>query len=253
MKHQASVYAMKKSEQQRLLMELNEKTAKEKFGKFTPKNAQRKRKVNSQIDRNLRKSERIARVKTLVRKFQKSAQNVADQQKAEGADKSRGAQVEFEKFHIPKYVPKLDSFEEITSTSAIKPSEIISRSQSRISAGIASDDESEDWSSDEENRHMLEEVAEAELDHIKNSTTTGGSLSTEGEDLADGDEEDTLGEKSLVLPEKYSMMERLINKEVGDQVITQLTMRMGGDAINVVVYWLAKEEALKINAFCFAG
>lgn len=54
-------------------------------------------------------------------------------------------------------------------------------------------------------------------------------------------------------PEKYSMIERIISKDIEDQVITQLTLRMGGEPINVVVYWLAKEECLRINAFCFQG
>lgn len=253
-RHQASVYHMKKSEQERIVAELMKKPPGEKLPQFTPKAVGRKRKVNSQIDRNLRKSERMQRVKTLVRKFQASAEHISQQQGREGDKQSlerpRGAVVEKpERFHIPRYVPKLDSFEELES---VKPSEILHRSRSKMSA--ADSESSDDSDSEEEARLLLEEVAEAELDHI-----TRGIREEDEEEVEEGREvlprgglRSAVGANNID-QEKYSMMERLIEKEVGDQVITQLTLKMGGDAINVVVYWQAKEEALKINAFCFAG
>ena len=252
-RHQQSVYAMKKSEQKRIVEELAKQANADKLQQFTPKAPNRKRKVNSQIDRNLRKSERMQRVNSLVRKFQASAQIVADQQQEEQrlpplgkSDGPRGAVVEYERFHIPKYVPKLDSFEEVSSSNTVKPSQMLSsRNFDKTPSDSDDSDSDTSMSSEEDARQMLGEVAEAELQHINRTSITGAVLPPK--------EETSSRPEYLSIPEKYSMMERLVNKEVSDQVITQLTLRMGGDAINVVVYWLAREESLRINAFCFAG
>jgi hypothetical protein len=252
-RHQASVYQMKKSEQDRIVAELMNKPPKgeKNMAQFTPKMVARKRKVNSQIDRNLRKTERMQRVKTLVRKFQASAESISkslDETDKSSLERPRGAVVEpKERFHIPRFVPKLDSFEELAS---VRPSEIMHRSRSKVSNA---DTDSSDEYSDEDTLQLLGEVANAELDHITNTSLTGARLKEEGEEDDVNEEESGGGGVGGMELEKYSMMERLIAKEVGDQVITQLTLRMGGDAINVVVYWQPKEESLKINAFCFAG
>ena len=235
-----------------MVEELTKQSNADKPSHLTPKAPNRKRKVNSQIDRNLRKSERMQRVNSLVRKFQASAQIVSDQQQEEQRlpplgkpDGPRGAVVEYERFHIPKYVPKLDSFEEVSSSNTVKPSQMLSSTNHDKTSSDGDDSDSDSSMSSEGGlRHMLGEVADAGLQHITGTSVTGAALPPEEEAKDDPE--------APFLPEKYSMMERLVNKEVSDQVITQLTLRMGGDAINVVVYWLAREESLRINAYCFA-
>lgn len=52
---------------------------------------------------------------------------------------------------------------------------------------------------------------------------------------------------------KFAKLRDLVNKDVEDQVITQITVRWSGEVFNVIVYWQANDEKLKINAFCFHG
>ncbi len=57
--------------------------------------------------------------------------------------------------------------------------------------------------------------------------------------------------RNLSNNKKYSKLKDLIEKEVLDQVLTQLTVRWQGEVLNIVVYYQAREDRLKINVFCF--
>lgn len=174
--------------------------------------------MNSEAERFARKTERKQRIQTLVKKFQVNAQQNADK---------RGAVVVKEKFHIPSFIPKFDPNDKFL---ILKPSQMFENS---INSSLDSDsslikEEDDDDLFDEMSSHSI-----SERDSKQNSFI--------------------LPPIDNLQPQKYSMLERIINKEAEDQVITQLTLRMGGEPVNVVVYWSPKEECLRLNAFCFQG
>lgn len=136
-----------------------------------------------------------------------------------------------EKFSIPSFVPKFDPSD---NSMILKPSQMFENSIS--SSGLDSDSSI---------------IKEEDEDDIFEEMSTPSNVTERGP--AGGDSLILPPIESVLLPQKYSMLERIINKDAEDQVITQLTLRMGGEPINVVVYWLPKEECLRLNAFCFQG
>jgi len=237
-RHQASVYSMNPDMQNKLDLSLGG-AGKSGGVQFAPVTSTRGRnRQTSENDRLARKTERKRRMQTLVRKFQISAQNAAEK---------RGAMVVNEKYRIPKFVPKFDTTE---SPRILKPSDIIKSSSNICDSSDDSDSNrsvhntSSDDDDDFETRKMITEVAQ------ETSTKHGSADSL---NLRSNSIEDIRSHISDSLPEKYSMLERMINKDIDDQVISQLTLRMGGEPINLVVYWLPREECIKINAFCFQG
>lgn len=52
---------------------------------------------------------------------------------------------------------------------------------------------------------------------------------------------------------KHTRLKDLVDKEFADQVITQLTLKMVGEVMNLIVYWQPKDERLKINALLYSG
>jgi hypothetical protein len=204
---------------------------------FTPKSNRRKPKLlNSEAERFVRRTERKQRIQTLVKKFQINAQHNAEKRGAV-------AVVVKEKFSIPSFIPKLDSTQLPSDMKILKPSQMFENSI---------DGSSVDSSSSSSMMMMLKEEGEGEEEDDlfeEMSVTERGGARGEGGGGAGG----LPPIESVFLPQKYSMLERIINKEAEDQVITQLTLRMGGEPINVVVYWLPKEECLRLNAFCFQG
>jgi hypothetical protein len=220
--------------------------------------------VNSEAERFVRRTERKERIQTLVKKFQSNAQQNADK---------RGAVVVKERFKIPSFVPKFDSNEEKKRSQLIlKPSQMFLEN-SVSSSGLDSTESSlllREEDEEEEEGDLFEMSTRSSVSDRGGGTGGvgrgtgrntvagarggggGGGVGGGGEALVLPPIDSALG-LAAAYPQKYSMLERIINKEAEDQVITQLTLRMGGEPINVVVYWLPKEECLRLNAFCFQG
>jgi hypothetical protein len=191
------------------------------------------RKVTSESERNHRKTERRERLQTLARKFQTEAMKNPEK---------RSAVLVKEKFRIPSYVPK--GAVGADGAAILKPSEMLgpSLAEGSLVSRLSDSDHEDDADGDEDE--------EGDLFDPSNST-----LLNENSMSSSSDPRSTLLTPPLPLNqiERYAMYNRMIEKEVEDQVITQLTLRMGGEPINVVVYWNPRDENLKVNAFCFQG
>jgi len=49
----------------------------------------------------------------------------------------------------------------------------------------------------------------------------------------------------------YADLLEKVDKELSDQIVTQLTLKMGPESVSVVVYWQPFDDRLKIKVFCF--
>ena len=49
----------------------------------------------------------------------------------------------------------------------------------------------------------------------------------------------------------YADLLEKVNKELSDQIVTQLTLKMGPESVSIVVYWQPFDDRLKIKVFCF--
>jgi hypothetical protein len=49
----------------------------------------------------------------------------------------------------------------------------------------------------------------------------------------------------------YEELIEKVNKDLNDQIVTQLTVKMGHESVSVVVYWQPLEDRLKIKVYCF--
>lgn len=49
----------------------------------------------------------------------------------------------------------------------------------------------------------------------------------------------------------YADLLERVDRELSDQIVTQLTLKMGPESVNVVAYWQPIEDRLKIKLFCF--
>ena len=117
----------------------------------------------------------------------------------------------------------------------------------------AEDDVFDDPALDSRNQ-LLADIADQ---GIKTSTSSTYSMPMIGENsfiengLSVQFEPKDNTDSSVDAAKLYADLLERVDKDLKDQVVTQLTLKMGPETVSVVAYWQPLEDRLKIKMFCF--
>ena len=123
-----------------------------------------------------------------------------------------------------------------------------------VSDSAEEDDEDDffDEKSLESRKQLLADIAEK---GIKSNSTNTHSVPLIGEnsfaEIGLNSQHEPKNNNEIEAAKMYEDMLNKIDRELNDQIVTQLTLKMGPETVNTVVYWQPLEDRLKIKVYCF--
>lgn len=206
--------------------------------------------------RKQRRKERAARIKKLARKFEKNRmKKVVDEvlQKKDEVQAILDEKKAVEKQGGPK-----------------TPNGII-----RISDLVGDDSDDDDDDDDDSEDSWGNGPTDMELEHSRKQQELLGQIAQQGisnDAKLDGKQAsttvplagiggDSFAENGLTVPfvsptiqdntASFNHLQDIVDRDLTDQLVTQLTLKMGSETVNIIAYWQPVEDRLKFYILCF--